>query len=90
MKIKSNYKYLSVVSVLILFYFLFLRLIEGHTLAFGEGVLHFFGELITIPFILFLVFIFVYSIFKIVKKIDVKDYARLFSINVITILLLFI
>lgn len=52
------------------------------------GFLQFFVELLTIPFLLVLLFSFFFSLVKLVKKEQWKEYALIFTINLATVLML--
>lgn len=69
-------------------YFVFLLLINYHSLnnEIMVGSVSFFGELLTIPLILFLLFMFIFSLIKVIKKDN--SFRLIFIINLITIVLL--
>lgn len=75
-------------SIFCFCYFVFLLLINYHSLnnEIMVGSVSFFGELLTIPLILFLLFMFIFSLIKVIKKDN--SFRLIFIINLITIVLL--
>lgn len=81
-------KWLLYIGLFSLAYFIFLIYLSYFPLKTGEGFIQFTGELITIPLLLIMLFSFAFSIFKIFKGDKSKAYVLIFTINLISILLL--
>lgn len=80
-------KWLLVTGIILLLYFLFL-VYNSYSPVDHAGFLQFFAELLTIPFLLMLLFSFFFSLVKLFKKEHWKEYALIFTINLATVLLL--
>lgn len=87
MKISSEKSFL-VASIFSFCYFVFLVWMSYHPLNNETmiDIVRFFGELLTIPLILFLLFMFIFSLIKVIKK--ENNYRLIFVINLITIVIL--
>lgn len=81
-------KLLLFIGLFSLGYFMFLIYLSYFPLKTGVGFIQFTGELITIPLVLIMLFAFGFSIFKMFKGDKVEAYLLIFSINLISILLL--
>ncbi|MCY1529085.1 hypothetical protein D3C87_45470 [compost metagenome] len=86
MKTLTLYRLLLYVSLFSLVYFMYLVYIFYFPLK-DEGVMRFVGELITIPLLLFTVFAFIFSLYKIIRKTEIKKYLIVFMLNIATIIL---
>jgi hypothetical protein len=90
MKTLTLYRLLLYVSLFSLAYFIYLVYIFYYPPTDGYVIhaIQFIGELITIPLLLVTVFNFIFSLYKIIKEIEVKKYLIVFILNTATIVFL--
>jgi hypothetical protein len=90
MKTQNLNSILLYLSIFTLFYFTYLVVISFNNIEFGIDTIRIFLEILTIPLLIVLISMFVYSIFNIFKTKDNKIFIILFLINLATILMLII
>ncbi|HEX7868596.1 MAG TPA: hypothetical protein VF455_00640 [Chryseobacterium sp.] len=76
-------KVISIISIACLIFLLSLQVL--YYISYSNQIIQFFGELLTIPSILFVVFAFFFSLVNIFRK--KKGYFLILGINTITILM---
>lgn len=76
-------KTVLIISIACLIFLLSLQVI--YYISYSNQIIQFFGELFTIPAMLFVVFAFFFSLIKVLKK--NKKYSLILGINIFTILI---
>jgi hypothetical protein len=90
MKTQNLNSILLYLSIFTIFYFTYLVVISLNNIEFGIDTIRIFLEILTIPFLIVLISMFIYSIFNIFKTKDNKIFIILFLINLTTIFTLII